>query len=181
MLHPTAHHLRYKGDVNYPGAPVYIVVGDGGNREGHAYGYVHNVTPAWSAYKNDTQFGHGTLSIHNESHMLWEWHINEDPNWCTRDAVWITQGSAYDAPITNECGVSNSHSSDDDDGTPDWLWPVVGASAGLVVIVVVAAACMMQRKQRPQTAQPLKMPPGLDEVAATQAPVGTDVGDRNMV
>ena len=41
---------------------VYIVVGDGGNREGHAKGYT-SPTPSWNAYSNDTQFGHGTVTV----------------------------------------------------------------------------------------------------------------------
>ena len=40
----------------------YIVVGDGGNREGHAKGY-YTPTPSWNAYSNDTQFGHGTVTV----------------------------------------------------------------------------------------------------------------------
>ena len=51
-------HPVYKGEVAADGskAPVYVVLGDGGNREGHALGYA-TPQPAWSAYKNDTQFG----------------------------------------------------------------------------------------------------------------------------
>ena len=90
------------------GAPTYIVVGDGGNREGHALGcgcpstrmniwnWLHGETngptvaallvfppvglcrrryhtpqPAWNAYANDTQFGHGTITVPNATHLHW--------------------------------------------------------------------------------------------------------------
>ncbi len=53
------------------GAPTYVVVGTGGNREGHAGGYVHP-TPAWSAYRNHTSYGHGTVSVYNATHLRWQ-------------------------------------------------------------------------------------------------------------
>ncbi len=37
-------------------------------REGHAKGYCKQ-QPAWSAFANDTDNGHGTLVIHNQTHM----------------------------------------------------------------------------------------------------------------
>jgi acid phosphatase type 7 len=67
-------HPVYNGEVvveEEGGGPVYIVIGDGGNREGHAKVY-EKPDSAWSAYKNDTSFGHGTITIVNDTHMLWE-------------------------------------------------------------------------------------------------------------
>lgn len=57
--------------------PTYIVVGDGGNREGHASRYIPGVPPTWSAFRNGTAFGHGRLTLVNETHMLWEWMKND--------------------------------------------------------------------------------------------------------
>jgi len=56
-------------------APTYLVVGDGGNREGHAKDYLEQ--PNWSAFRNGLSFGHGRLLITNKTHMLWEWKIND--------------------------------------------------------------------------------------------------------
>ena len=67
-------HPVYK-NVTQPGAPTYIVVGDGGNREGHAKDYMPQ--PGWSAFRNGLDFGHGRLSIVNQTHMLWEWQTND--------------------------------------------------------------------------------------------------------
>jgi len=54
---------------------LYINVGDGGNREGHAGSYYQ--MPEWSAYRED-QFGHGILAVANSTHMEWEWHRVND-------------------------------------------------------------------------------------------------------
>ena len=50
---------RYDGVRKDDSAPVYVVVGDGGNREGHADGYFVHLEDQWSAYKNDTQVSSG--------------------------------------------------------------------------------------------------------------------------
>jgi len=50
---------------------LYINIGDGGNREGHAGPYLQ--MPEWSAFRED-QFGHGILTVANATHMEWEWH-----------------------------------------------------------------------------------------------------------
>ena len=67
-------HPVYK-NTSQEGAPTYIVVGDGGNREGHASSYLEQ--PDWSAFRDGLSFGHGRLVIANESHMRWEWYRND--------------------------------------------------------------------------------------------------------
>ena len=66
-------HPVYK-NTSQPGAPTYLVVGDGGNREGHASTYLDE--PGWSAFRDGLSFGHGRLVIANQSHMRWEWYRN---------------------------------------------------------------------------------------------------------
>lgn len=67
-------HPVYK-NTSQPGAPTYLVVGDGGNREGHASTYLDE--PGWSAFRDGLSFGHGRLVIANQSHMRWEWYRND--------------------------------------------------------------------------------------------------------
>lgn len=69
-------------------ASTYITIGDAGNAEGHSDEYV-TPTPEWSAFRNGTQYGHGVIRIHNESHMQWEWHRNIDGEPVLRDSVII--------------------------------------------------------------------------------------------
>ena len=68
-------HPVYK-NTSQPGAPTYLVVGDGGNREGYASTYLDE--PGWSAFRDGLSFGHGRLVIANQSHMRWEWYRNDE-------------------------------------------------------------------------------------------------------
>ena len=59
-------------------APIYIIVGDGGNREGHARGYVHHHSPDWSMFRDNTIFGFATLELLNNTHASFDWQRNVD-------------------------------------------------------------------------------------------------------
>jgi len=56
--------------------PSYVIIGDGGNREGHAAGFLDPSPPAWSAFRDNTIFGHGTLELANSTHAYFNWHKN---------------------------------------------------------------------------------------------------------
>jgi len=80
---------------------VYVVIGDGGNQEGHAYGYFDQ--PSWSAFRNGTQYGHGEIHVYNNTHMMWEWHRNVDHNPIVKDQTVICNsalGYAADCSTT---------------------------------------------------------------------------------
>ena len=47
----------FNGTVDYKNGITYIVAGDAANFEGHDAEYLPK--PAWSAYRNGTQYGHG--------------------------------------------------------------------------------------------------------------------------
>lgn len=68
-------HPVFNGSVN-TSAPTYIVIGDGGNIEGHASNYIQP-QPVWSAYRNGTQYGYGILEI-DDSTIQWSWYRNVD-------------------------------------------------------------------------------------------------------
>jgi len=55
--------------VKNPAAPVYIVTGDAGNREGHEK--FSRAQPKWSAFRSNT-FGYSRLTVHNDTHLYWE-------------------------------------------------------------------------------------------------------------
>ena len=56
-------------------APIYVTIGDGGNREGLSEDYLKK--PDWSAVR-EASFGMGTLTVENGSHAVWRWHRNKD-------------------------------------------------------------------------------------------------------
>lgn len=68
-------------------APVYITIGDGGNIEGHANEYYEK--PVWSAFRNGTDYGYGTMTILNKNKLLWRWYRNEDRDYVFRDVVML--------------------------------------------------------------------------------------------
>lgn len=66
---------------------IYVTIGDGGNREGHSDAYL--AQPAWSAYRNGTEFGHGRIAFHNETTAVWQWRRDVDAEPTSADeAVW---------------------------------------------------------------------------------------------
>jgi hypothetical protein len=56
---------------------MYVTIGDGGNAEGHAISYSPE-PPAWSAFRNGTQYGHAELSLLSPEKMQWRWMRNVD-------------------------------------------------------------------------------------------------------
>lgn len=68
-------------------ATVYITVGDGGNFEGHAKTYYEQ--PIWSAFRNGTDYGYGTITLLNSNKLQWKWFRNQDRQFVYRDTVII--------------------------------------------------------------------------------------------
>lgn len=64
---------------------VYITIGDGGNREGHADGY--KPQPSWSAYRNGSQYGHGELNLLSKDKLSWSWLRNVDGEVVGKDEI----------------------------------------------------------------------------------------------
>lgn len=90
-------HPVYQNVSQADGAPTYIVVGDGGNREGHAEKYREQ--PSWSAFRNGLEFGHGRLVIANGTHMRWEWYIN-DPQQSSMPDTAAPRRAAQNGPLS---------------------------------------------------------------------------------
>ena len=71
-------YMRSKG-VKYgkvdASGPQYIIIGDGGNREGHG-DYFSDEQEEWVSYRDNTTFGFGTLSFENSTHARWSWLKN---------------------------------------------------------------------------------------------------------
>lgn len=72
-------------------APYYITIGDGGNAEGLATGWIQP-QPTWSVYRQ-ASYGHGELVVYNETHTLWQWHQNLDLSPTVADEFWVVKGT----------------------------------------------------------------------------------------
>lgn len=70
-----------------PCGPVYITIGDGGNREGLAMTY-KEPSPSISLYR-EASFGHGRLRIMNETHARWLWHRNNESASVVAEDIWF--------------------------------------------------------------------------------------------
>ncbi|KAJ9559227.1 hypothetical protein OSB04_013841 [Centaurea solstitialis] len=67
--------------------PVYITIGDGGNREGLASKY-KEPQPTISVFR-EASFGHGELDVINASYAMWAWHRNDDDEAVQSDSIWL--------------------------------------------------------------------------------------------
>jgi len=58
--------------------PVYITVGEGGNREGHCPTYNATTPEDWIVKRDITEFGFGIVDFINATTLHWKWVRNED-------------------------------------------------------------------------------------------------------
>lgn len=88
----------YQGQLNDLG-PVYINIGDGGNREGLSNEYIRP-SPKWSAFR-EPSYGMGVLSVMNSTHAIWQWHRNQDGNMVVGDEVDVIRAVQSQGPGAN--------------------------------------------------------------------------------
>ena len=62
---------------------VYITIGNAGNIEGLDNKYIEQ--PKWSAFRNGTEYGYGTLTIIDNKKMFWKWFVNSRGQMLPRD------------------------------------------------------------------------------------------------
>ncbi len=104
-VHAYERSLRvYQGQLNDLG-PVYINIGDGGNREGLSSEYI-KPSPRWSAFR-EPSYGMGVLNVMNSTHAIWQWHRNQDGIMVVGDEVDIIRTLQSQAPGTRHKGCSN--------------------------------------------------------------------------
>ena len=124
--------------------PVYINIGDGGNREG-----IYNVwlpgadgeaRPRWSALRAGS-YGHGILTLMDSRRAAWSWHRNEDPDWAIGDFVLICNK-------VNGCGSASSRS-----GARNVLADVTAVFGAL--LLVGAAALVVYNRRAFASREPL--------------------------
>ncbi|CAN6270300.1 unnamed protein product [Urochloa humidicola] len=78
----------YNNEAN-PCGPVYITIGDGGNREGLAFDFEKNHKLAPLSVMREASFGHGRLRVVNATTAHWAWHRNDDAVSVVRDELWL--------------------------------------------------------------------------------------------
>ncbi|XP_023518512.1 probable purple acid phosphatase 20 [Cucurbita pepo subsp. pepo] len=76
-------------------APVYITIGDGGNREGLSSKYI-DPKPEISIFR-EASFGHGEFEVMNATNAIWTWHRNDDDVAVVGDSFVFTSLSSIPA------------------------------------------------------------------------------------
>lgn len=74
--YPTYDNQPTQTDFNNPNSTVHVISGAAGNIEGHST-WNTTAVPSWYAYGDDTNFGYGVLSVHNNTHLTWNYYISE--------------------------------------------------------------------------------------------------------
>ena len=64
---------------------VYITIGNAGNIEGLDNKYLDQ--PNWSAFRNGTEYGYGTITILNKKTLFWRWYVNDGKQMLPRDEL----------------------------------------------------------------------------------------------
>lgn len=57
-------------------APIYMIVGEGGNRENHSPGYKYKHPEKWVVKRDNTEYGFGTMDFMNSTWAHWKWIRN---------------------------------------------------------------------------------------------------------
>ncbi|XXG73064.1 hypothetical protein AAC387_Pa07g2044 [Persea americana] len=83
----------YDNSVN-PCGPIHVTIGDGGNREGLALQFKKPTSPL--SMFHEAIFGHGRLTVLNQTHTHWTWHHNNDSESTIGDEVWLESLSGSD-------------------------------------------------------------------------------------
>ncbi|KAK1666447.1 hypothetical protein QYE76_054606 [Lolium multiflorum] len=93
----------YDNKANSRG-PMYITIGDGGNREDLAPKFIEDHKSAHLSVFREASFGHGRLRIVNETSAVWRWHRNDDQYATVADEVWLESlASSKPAPQAAAC------------------------------------------------------------------------------
>lgn len=70
--------------------PVWLSVGEGGNREGHVREYASETPEPWVAARDKSEYGFGTIDFVNATTARWTWIRNEDEErFSFRDDAWL--------------------------------------------------------------------------------------------
>ncbi|GAX28905.1 hypothetical protein FisN_20Lh216 [Fistulifera solaris] len=70
-------------------APIYFIVGAGGNREGHPHGYIQDYPEVWVAKRTMVDWGYGQWWFPNATHAHFTWIPDGFEGDDTGDDVWL--------------------------------------------------------------------------------------------
>ncbi|XP_071687215.1 purple acid phosphatase 22-like [Rutidosis leptorrhynchoides] len=110
-VHAYERFTRVYNNNADPCGPMYITIGDGGNREGLAMSY-KDPQPEISEYR-EASFGHGRLRILNETDAHWSWNRNDDSVSSVADDIWFASLSSTPSCIAKTQQKPQSKANDE--------------------------------------------------------------------
>ncbi len=80
----------FLGKVDKSGkSPIYLIVGEGGNRENHSRSYLNEEPEDWVGVRDKNVYGFGTMDFLNETFAHWNWIMDDLPGDKFEDDVWF--------------------------------------------------------------------------------------------
>ncbi|KAH7680635.1 Acid phosphatase protein [Dioscorea alata] len=113
-VHAYERFTRIYDNKADPCGPMYITIGDGGNREGLALDFEEDHKSVSLSMFREASFGHGRLKVLNGTHAHWSWHRNQDSDSSVADEIWIESLSSVDACKTSGKTPPSSSSLNDE-------------------------------------------------------------------
>lgn len=111
-VHAYERFTRVYDNKEDPCGPIYITIGDGGNREGLAMMF-ENPSPSISMFR-EASFGHGRLKVYNETHAHWSWHRNnESNNTFIADELWLQSFASSKSCLPQKFQETKSNQKDE--------------------------------------------------------------------
>ncbi|XP_020684618.2 purple acid phosphatase 22 isoform X1 [Dendrobium catenatum] len=99
-VHAYERFTRIYDNAANPCGPIYITIGDGGNREGLAYNFNEKHSSANLSVFREASFGHGRLKVLDKKRAHWTWHRNNNSNPDVGDELWIESLSSSASCMT---------------------------------------------------------------------------------
>ncbi|KAJ4766745.1 Purple acid phosphatase [Rhynchospora pubera] len=93
-VHAYERFTRIHNNAADSCGPVYITIGDGGNREGLALHFNPSHKSASLSVFREASFGHGRLKIIDGKKAHWSWHRNNDSDATVADELWLVSLSS---------------------------------------------------------------------------------------
>lgn len=111
-VHAYERFTRIYNNKADPCGPMYVTIGDGGNREGLALTFEDDGSPL-SLFR-EPSFGHGRLRILDQTRADWSWHRNNDSDSVVADQVWFESlSSSKECYETLNSQVGSTSSNDE--------------------------------------------------------------------
>ncbi|KAK9196779.1 hypothetical protein WN943_004910 [Citrus x changshan-huyou] len=114
-VHAYERFTRIYDNKADPCGPIYITIGDGGNREGLALEFKEPKSPL--SIFQESSFGHARLKILDETRAHWSWYRNNDSDAVIADEFWLESLST-----SKQCwGITDGQESSSSSVTKDEL------------------------------------------------------------